>query len=325
MNNSKNPLSAEQELPSIYVNELSKDNKRMKFLCFFLFLSSQAYAFKRVIVKTVSRSGRTFVINQGKKDGINEGQDATFHTADVNIVARAIVVNRLHSQWVALNRGVYIPFDNEEIITYNPTTEHVNALIPEYLAEKILKKHTTLPPNSVVMRSALTSGLSSSTSGIEHQNLERGGLQLDLIYDWTITKSLLLSGGVRFEQEQASAGVIDLTTNRVMALFGFHFQFPEMTSFYRSQIFVNAYFGLGSTTSTLNGTTYSGVVNILPEANLGLELPIDQRYQIILQAGIESLAQEDTLPDNTTQTTNQTSFKMGLGLRIYFEPKDVFY
>ena len=59
-------------------------------------------------------------------------------------------------------------------------------------------------------------------------------------------------------------------------------------------------------------------MGLLPVVKLGVSLPFDETWDFVTDGAFESLQTSETQEDGRKQTTTQTNFKFGFGLRRYF-------
>jgi hypothetical protein len=74
--------------------------------------------------------------------------------------------------------------------------------------------------------------------------------------------------------------------------------------------------GLSSTTTV--GLSQAGPVSMIPSFKLGISLPFNDTWEFVLDNAFESLSTREEQEDGNIQTTNQTNYKVGFGLRRFF-------
>ncbi len=57
---------------------------------------------------------------------------------------------------------------------------------------------------------------------------------------------------------------------------------------------------------------------MLPGVKIGLDLPFSEEWTLLLDTGFESLQTSEEQGDGRKQSTTQTNFKAGFGLRRIF-------
>lgn len=277
----------------------------------------EVYAYQLTLVKAVSETQKSFITNMGKKDGISLGTEATFTTKDISFVAIAKKVTREYTQWQLTNPNATMPFKKDEVITFNWATEHVWALVPDSITQKMKKKKIMEYPRALLFRTSYLYGLGQSTSGVSSTGGERGGMQVDILYEYYLNNTLSLGGGIRYEQDATVSGLSTVSTTKYMFLGEFTFYFPEIVKFYNSQIYIGGTVGYGATNSSWEGYSQNGNVRLLPGLRLGIDLPLASNFSFNIEGGTESQSIVEILPDGSNQTTDQTSAKFTIALKMF--------
>ncbi len=287
------------------------------FLSLYSLYSFDSFAYKLVIIKTISQSQQSFITNLGKSDGISEGAEATFTTNNTSFVAIANTVTRSYSQWTLANKQAIVPFSRDQVVTYNRTTEHVWTLMPQHIVDEFEKKNLAAKAHSIYFRTSLVQGLSQSTSSVDNTGGERGGLQLDLIYEFPLNQTLAIGGGLRYEQESIAGGTATFISTKIMIIGEMVFYLPEIKSFYNSQIYAGGSIGYGNSTTSLESYSQSGTVRLIPGAKIGITFPFNGEYDLMVESGFEAINVEEITPDGDIQTTDQTNAKFSIALRKF--------
>jgi hypothetical protein len=295
----------------------------MKFsllLFFFLsnFLGSIAFANKLIVIQAISKTNKSFVTRLGRKDGVFPGTKGTFTGDNVSIIARASTVTREFTQWTVDNKNASVPFVKDEVITFHNTSEYIWTLMPEEVRRKYVKELQDTYRNSVFFRTSLSTGIKQSTSGVDNLSTSRGGFLAEIIYEKEFTRKLSFGTGLRIESEVINVESSSLKTNRFLALFEGTYYTDELASFYNGRIYLGLSLGYGSTTTTSSGSTASGQTWLLPGVRLGIMLPLDNRYKFHFESALETISSEEGGDANTTQTTDATNLRYGIGIRRYF-------
>jgi hypothetical protein len=76
--------------------------------------------------------------------------------------------------------------------------------------------------------------------------------------------------------------------------------------------------GYGMSNTSTVGLSQSGPVALLPVVKLGVTLPFNETWEFLTDGALESFQTSEKQEDNRTQTTTQTNFKFGFGLRRFF-------
>lgn len=281
-------------------------------------MSDLVFAVELAMVKAVSKSKKSFVVSTGKKDGVIEGMEAIFTSKNVSVVARASKATRFYSQWVPINKKVVVPFHREEVLTVNHSVETLWALTPESVKIGIIEKQATLSGEGAIVRSALVRGVDQSISSVETSPLERGGQQIDVLYEWPWMEQFGVALGARYHQETSVTSNGTFLTQRLMALAELNFYFQKIEDWADSQIYIGAAVGYGSSQTSLTNYSQTGNVRLLPGLKVGLRVPFLNRYDLIGEAGMDTTHAGETNDEGGVQTTTETSLRAALGLRMGF-------
>jgi hypothetical protein len=125
--------------------------------------------------------------------------------------------------------------------------------------------------------------------------------------------------GLRYEREVINYSGASLITQRNLAIIGllYYFEFfPDYIS--GGQFFLGGGMGYGLSNTSTVGLSQSGPVSLLPAVKMGVSFPFNDQWGFILDAASESLSTKEEQEDGNIQTTNQTNFKVGFGLRRIF-------
>lgn len=290
----------------------------MRLLILWIILISSAYSYELVIVQSVSKSGQTFITRNGKRHGVAEGATATFTGEDVAVIAKAIKVTGEFTQWELQNQIADVPFDKGQIITYNHAEEYLWTLTPEIQKKKFIKSHIRELKHSIILNGALTKTMSESVSGVEDASPIRGGILGEIFYEKEMSTNLAFSPGFRYEKEVVNYTEATFTATRYMLLGDIRFYFDPMQEFYLGRVYIALGMGFGQSSTTTTSSTTSGRVTLLPVMKGGINLPLNENMEFLAQSAFESINTEETTAELETQTTTQTNFRFGLGLKIYF-------
>lgn len=284
-----------------------------------LFLSISAHAFELIMVQAVSDTKKTFITRNGKRQGVQIGMTGTFTAEDVSILARAITVTGNFTQWQIINQDAVLPFEKGTIVTYYPATEYIWALAPESERKKYIKTEIPVRKRSVVFRGGISRGLSESVSDAPANTARRGGLAGEIYYEKDLFENLSFDAGLRYEREVINYTGASLVTKRQMAIVDLIYYFNGLRDYISGgRFFISAGVGYGLSSTSTETLDQSGVVSLLPTARLGLSLPFNDEYEFITDGAFESLNTREEQESGRIQTTTQTNFKVGFGLRKFF-------
>lgn len=284
-----------------------------------LLTSVSAHAFELIMIQAVSDTKKTFITRNGKRQGVQPGMTGTFTAEDVSILARAINVTGQFTQWQIINTDAILPFEKGTIVTYYPATEYIWALAPESERRKYIKTQIKTMRRSWVFKGALTRGLSESVSNAPATTSRRGGFMGEVYYERDFYENLAFDFGLRYEREVINYTGASLITKRSLAIFDVIYYFDSLRDYIsggRFYISLGAGYGL-SNTSTV-GISQSGPVGLLPAVRAGITLPFNEQWEFVFDSAFESLNTREEQESGQIQTTTQTNFKVGFGLRRFF-------
>lgn len=292
---------------------------RHTILCLFLFLSASASAYELVMIQAVSSSKKTFITRNGKRQGIQIGVTGTFTAENVSVLARAINVSGGFTQWELINPDATLPYEKGALVTYYQATEYLWALSPESERKKYIKSYVPTLKQSWVVKGALSRGLSESVSDAPANTPQRGGFLGEIYYEKDLFEHLSFDIGFRYEQEVVNYTSSSFVTKRnllIADLIYYFDTFKELLS--GGRVYLAAGMGYGLSNTSTVGFSQSGPVSLLPTVKLGISMPFNDNWDFLLDGAFESLMTREEQEDGRIQTTNQTNFKTGLGLRRYF-------
>jgi len=283
-----------------------------------LFLSFSAQAFELIMVQAVSDSKQTFITRNGKRQGHIQGMTGTFTAEDISILAKAITVTGNFTQWEILNKGSQLPFEKGQIVTYYPATEYIWALAPESERRKYIKSELNLLRKSWVFKGALTRGLSESVSDVAATTSNRGGYLGEIYFEKGFYENLSFDIGVRYEREVVTYPGASLITVRSLAIADILYYFDYLRDYIKGKFYIGGGMGYGLSNTSTVGLSQSGPASLLPTVKIGLSLPFNSDWEFLTDGAFESLQTSEEQQDGRRQTTTQTNFKFGFGLRRFF-------
>ncbi len=281
-------------------------------------MSSLAYSYELIMVQAVSDTKKTFITRNGKRQGIIRGVTATFTAENISVLAKAINVTGTHTQWQIINTDAIFPFEKGAIVTYYPATEYLWALTPESERKKYIKSQIPTPKTSWVFKGALTRGLSESVSDVPATSTNRGGYLGEVYFEKDIYYGLAFDVGARYEREVINYTAASYRTRRMMVIADILYYFDSLREYINGRFFIGAGLGYGLSNTVSVGIEQSGQVGILPLVKAGVSLPFDDTWEFVMDGAFESLQTSETQEEGREQTTTQTNFKVGIGLRRFF-------
>lgn len=288
------------------------------FVCI-LFLSFGAQAFELIMLQAVSADKKTFVTRNGKRSGVIQGMRGTFTAEDVSVLAKVTNVTGNFTQWELINPDATLPFEKGSIITYYPATEYIWALAPEKERKKYIKSEIQVSRQSFLFKGALTRAISESVSDAPANTPRRGGYLGEVYYEKEFFENFAFDLGFRYEQEIINYTGASLTTKRSMAIGDIIYYFSQIKDYIGGgRLYLALGLGYGLSNTKTESLEQSGVVSLLPVFRGGLSLPFNKEYEFLLDTAFESLNTREEQVTGRIQTTTQTNFKVGFGLRRFF-------
>lgn len=278
-----------------------------------------------LVIQTVSKDRRSFVVSKGIKDGIMKGMEIIFANDNVSIVCKAREVNRNYSLWTPMDVNVTIPFNKEDIVSYN-THAYGNValdivgdasnLTPEIDYDQLYKKFRT--SNNYSAKASFNRALSESSSEVStDKNSARTGYVFAVEYNYRFLPEFEMSVGGRIDNEvyRLQNAQLDIPTNRVMATLAATYHLTNFSQT-KDNFYISLAAGIGKSTTTVNEDKGTGTVTLLPEARIGYIMPFSTSVAMIFEGSIEALSATEKFSNNAEQTTNITNVKFTIGLRF---------
>jgi hypothetical protein len=292
---------------------------RHTFIFFLLCLSFSAQAFELIMIQAISDTKKTFITRNGKRQGLQPGMTGTFTAEDVSMLARAIHVKGNFTQWQIINPDAIVPFEKGTTVTYYPATEYIWALAPESERKKYIKTRIPRKKQSWVFKGSLSRGVSESVSDAPANTPRRGGYMGELYYERDFYENLAFDVGVRYEQEVINYEGASLLTKRNLLIADLIYYFDGLRDYISGgKFYLAAGMGYGLSNTSTVGLSQSGPVSLLPTVKAGVSLPFNETWEFLLDSAFESLSTREEQESGRIQTTTQTNFKVGFGLRRFF-------
>ncbi len=294
--------------------------KIITFLCLtLLFYSENSFSYELHIIQGVSKTGQTFVTRTGKKDGIVLGKLVTFTADDISLIAKAITVTREFTQWEVENNTAQLPFRKGQVVTVYDATEYLWALTPEKVKTKFIKSKLYNPRKSYAFHTSFIRGLSESVSGVENQEIERGGIQLEGYLENEFSLNFALAFGIRYTTETINANEASLTSSRFLGILEARYYFDPMRNFYNARPMIGLGVGYGQSATEADGLTSAGTALILPITKVGLNFPLSKKMEFSFEAAFESIEINEEFEEGTKQVTTASNIKTGIAIKRFFQ------
>ncbi len=270
---------------------------------------------KLVIIQSVSKDGKSFVINHGSSDNLTVGVEALFTNKGSSYAARVVKVSKYHSAWKILEDRARVPFQKDEFVTYTQSIENIWLEMPKVIYDK--SKLGFVKKSSYIFRFNNTLSISESISQTESSRfIRRNGLQAELAYNKEFMPHFSYSLGARIDREVShlERPIISIPSTRILATVSMEYHLDKIKKSDN-----NFFFTLGSamgwSISKINKQNASGIVIILPNISVGLQIPLREVDAILIEAGVETIIAKEKLPSNT-QKTHVTNAKLIIGYKF---------
>jgi opacity protein-like surface antigen len=290
------------------------------FILLSLFLlSTAAQAFELISIQAISDTKKTFITRNGKRQGVQIGMTGTFTAEDISVLARVINVSGNFTQWQLINQDAILPFEKGTIVTYYPATEYIWALAPESERRKYIKSEIPDIRRSWVFKGSLSRGLSESVSDAPANTPNRGGYMGEIYYEKDLIHNLAFDVGARYETEVVNFEGVSFVTRRSLLIADLIYYFDFLRDFTAGgRFYLGGGLGYGLSNTKTEGFSQSGVASLLPAIKLGVSLPFNETWEFVTDGAFESLNTREEQEGGRIQTTTQTNFKVGFGLRRFF-------
>jgi len=291
-----------------------------RFSCVLLLIafSLPAKAYELFVIQAVSATKKTFVTRNGQRQGVVQNMTATFTADDVALIAKAKTVTSQFTQWEVVNPEAQVPFSTGTIVTYHPAQEYLWSLNPEEARRRYITEARPESQRSWLMKGATTRGLTESVSGTTAETTSRGGVAMDVLFEYLFHPNFAWDVGLRYEREIVNLPGGSLITQRAMLVADVLYYLNAIESFYDARFYLGLGFGVGQSSTSADGKIQSGQALLLPAAKLGVSLPVNKKWDFLLESAFETLKTDERLENKTRQATNQTNFRLGVGLRKSF-------
>jgi hypothetical protein len=291
--------------------------KKFFLSLFLIMLPLAVHAYELIMIQGISDTKRTFITRNGKRQGIIPGVTGTFTAEDISVLAKAITVTGNFTQWELVNKDALLPFEKGSIVTYYPATEYIWALAPEKERRKYIKSQVPTLKKSWVFKGGFSRGLSDTVSDTPASANERGGFMAEVYREQDFYYNFAWDIGLRYEREMINYTNASYQTNRSVLIADIIYYFDAFQDYISGNLFTSLGVGYGLSETTTVTLRQTGYVGLLPAFKLGLALPLNEDWEFITDGAFESLQTQETQEDGRVQTTTQTNFKVGFGLRKF--------
>lgn len=303
--------------------------KYLSYLCLLICISiaptKLLYAKEELIViQTVSKNRRSFIVAKGIKDGILKGHEIIFANDNVSIVCKASEVNRDYSLWVPVDETITVPFNKEDIVSSNSTV-YGNVALDIVGAPGLTLSMNDDPEikkfrksNNFTAKASYNKGLRQSSAEVSNEkNTGRTGYNFAIDYNYRFMPEFEMSLGARIDNEvyRIKNPELDIPTSRTMGTIAASYHFVNFTND-KNNFYMTIAAGIGRSETTVDSEISSGMVTVLPEVRIGYMMPFTKSMALIFEGSVESLSTTESFSDGTEQSTNSLNMKASIGLRF---------
>lgn len=292
-------------------------------LSLLIFVARNSWAREELqVVQAVSSTKRSFVLTKGINEGVSLGQEVIISNENVNIVCRAVEVNRNYSLWEPIDTQVNIPFKRDDIVSFNPHSFGNIALNIDgiELPDSYKKEFSYFrESDNWSLNYAYTLGLYQTSSEVSRENsTRRVGSQFQAEYHWRFRPEIELAGGLRYDTEVSridSGGNVDIESTRIMATFSMTYHLFDLSSG-NNNWYVTLTGGIGNASTTINEETSKGRAYLIPELRLGYLVPFTRTKALQVEASIENITSAESFDGGGEQNNSIVNSKISVGLRF---------
>lgn len=282
-----------------------------------------------LVIQKVSADKKSFIIRRGMQDQIYSGQRSLFSSKNISFVARAIAVDRNYSQWVLEDEQANVPFEIGEIITISYSIERVWSEIPKLLTDQTYKKMLAEEEKLLLKRfgniyfgrfqilGSKSQTFTESTTESENNDGDRSGYNFKLKYSKPMTDAFRFEIGFRYDAETLilTDPAVEEETQRYYLTAGVQARFPNLWGF-DSIPYASMRIGYGNSQSQINSAVRSGSALLLPSFTLGVDMKMNDKSSLLLEATLESLSATENFDDGVEQKTSINAGHISIGIEF---------
>ncbi|MBF0299630.1 MAG: hypothetical protein HQK51_12970 [Oligoflexia bacterium] len=323
------------------VVKLHKIKIKIKFLFLFLFslfilLSSitETFSYHLVPILGISPDKKKFFINIGENKNLVEGMEATFTSDNTSIIAKAISVSDKISIWNISEPSAIIPFQKDQIVTFNYATEKIWMFDPNnYLTYKKYQKEAEEKKERMeslktrggykhivaIKRSRFTGETATISQTDSSTITSRNGDIIELMYAYNLGLGIQLGLGYRAEKEYLLSTLVNTTSDRAYFYLDLSYHFIPIEKFSHIYLFLGSSLGSGVSKTSMPEEDISGKSLLFPTLYGGVEYFFFRGHAIHMEGGVETISTKESFANGIRQDTSEVNYKIGIGYSMLFQ------
>ncbi|MBF0362314.1 MAG: hypothetical protein HQK49_14960 [Oligoflexia bacterium] len=299
-----------------------------------LFLTTKVLAYQLVPMLGISEDKKSFFTNMGEEKNIVEGMEGTFTSDNISVIAKAVSVSNKISIWKIIERSAIVPFQKDQVVTFNYATEKIWMFDPNnYLTykkfqqeEEIRKERLALLKTRegykhiISVKRSMFNGETISISQTDSSTItSRNGDIFEIMYAYNIGIGFQFGLGYRIEKENLYATEVNSISNRAYIYFDFSYHFVPYKELPHIYLFLGSSLGTGTSKTVMPDDDISGKSMLFPTIYGGLEYFFYRGHALCLEGGVETINTQESFKNGTRQDTSEVNYKIGLGYSIMFK------
>lgn len=275
-----------------------------------------------IVIKSVSKTAKTFAIRKGIKDGVARGQISLFSTDKASISAKVIEIGRFYSVWQMEAHNASIPFKKGQIVHFTNSLERIwtNIGLFKYLSKqkqiefKRLRKSKSF--SRILISGSFNNTHSENIAEIDdYQPPTRQGFSAEVFYTRKLNKVYEVGGGFRFDSENATLTNPEITipTTRyfIQGLIVKNFAIDPITF---NRFYIAGVIGIGKSTTTIIEELKSGTSLLFPSVKMGRKFNSTAEYSFFTEFVLEHIKSSESFEDGEVHSTSIIASRISLGV-----------
>jgi hypothetical protein len=276
-------------------------------------LSTLVSAYELVSVQAISTTRRSFITRKGKIHGIAVGQQATFTTDNVSVLAIAEEVTGEYTLWKIADPEGTVPFRRSELVSFNASGNSIWYNLVPYQEKKSER------PWLITLKGTFAEALEESVSDIQDDDkAQRQGQQFGAYLLIPFDEGFYFGAGIRADEDGSSGRSISYSSSRLLGIAVAEYHFPRFSG-YNAHLYAGIHLGLGKSLTQIAGIDVAGTVLVMPVVKVGVETELNRFANIFLETSFESMVIRDQIATNNQVTTQKSTIingKISVGLNF---------